>query len=155
MVVKSVGSPRHDALLTRVFTTPGSIAPLYCSDVGKLFLADLPPARVTDIIHKTGLRPRPPPTITSPDDLDAALQVVREQGYAVDDEEREIGVRCLSAPILNGAGKVIAAVGIAGSSGRVLRERVPELAACVQQVAHRAATELILQPQDEPQAQRP
>ena len=37
----------------------------------------------------------------------------------------------------------------------VLRERVPELAACVQQVAHRAATELILQPQDEPQAQRP
>lgn len=141
--------------MVRMFTTPGSIAPLYCSDVGKLFLADLPPARVTDIIHKTGLRPRTPHTITSPDDLDAALQVVREQGYAVDDEEREIGVRCLSAPILNGAGKVIAAVGIAGSSGRVLRERVPELAACVQQVAHRAATELILQPQDEPQAHRP
>ncbi|THF86717.1 IclR family transcriptional regulator [Deinococcus sp. KSM4-11] len=140
--------------MVRMFTTPGSIAPLYCSDVGKLFLADLPPARVSDIIHKTGLRPRTPHTITSADDLDAALQVVREQGYAVDDEEREIGVRCLSAPILNGAGKVIAAVGIAGSSGRVLRERVPELASCVQQVADRAASELILQPQDEPEAHR-
>ncbi|WP_295821579.1 IclR family transcriptional regulator C-terminal domain-containing protein [uncultured Deinococcus sp.] len=101
MVVKSVGSPRHDALLTRVFTTPGSIAPLYCRDVGKQFLADLPPARMNKMIDNTGLRPWTPHTITSADDLDAALQVVRQQGYAVDDEEREIGVRCLFTPILS------------------------------------------------------
>ncbi|GGR61257.1 IclR family transcriptional regulator [Deinococcus seoulensis] len=138
--------------MVRMFTTPGSIAPLYCSDVGKLFLADLPPARIADIIQKTGLRPRTPHTITSPEHLDVALQVVREQGYAEDDEEREIGVRCVSAPILNGAGKVIAAIGIAGSSGRLIKERVPDLAAVVLQVAQRAATELILQPRDEAHA---
>ncbi|MFC3831588.1 MULTISPECIES: IclR family transcriptional regulator domain-containing protein [Deinococcus] len=84
-----------------MFTTPDSIAPLYCRDVGKQFLADLPPARMNKMIDNTGLRPWTPHTINSADDLDAALQVVRQQGYAVDDEEREIGVRCLFTPILS------------------------------------------------------
>ncbi|WP_019587656.1 IclR family transcriptional regulator [Deinococcus apachensis] len=133
--------------MVRMFTTPGSVTPLYCSDVGKLFLADLPPGRVEDILRKTGLRPRTPHTITDPGQLEEELQRVREQGYAEDDEEREIGARCLSAPILNGAGKVIAAIGIAGPSGRVMKERLPELARDVKTVAGRAASELILQPQ--------
>lgn len=139
--------------MVRMFTTPGSVTPLYCSDVGKLFLADLPPARVEDILRKTGLRPRTPHTLTDPAQLEEELQRVREQGYAEDDEEREIGVRCLSAPILNGAGKVLAAIGIAGPGGRVLKERLPELAGYVKGTAGRAATELILQPQAETQGQ--
>lgn len=140
--------------MMRMFTTPGSVTPLYCSDVGKLFLADLPPGRVEDILRQTGLRPRTPHTITDAGQLEDALQRVRAQGYAEDDEEREIGVRCLSAPILNGAGKVIAAVGIAGPSARVLKERLPELARDVRTVAQRAAAELILQPRAEvPEAQ--
>lgn len=140
--------------MVRMFTTPGSVAPLYCSDVGKLFLADLPPSRVDDIVRKTGLRPRTPHTITDPERLALALQDVRAQGYAEDDEEREIGVRCLSAPILNGAGKVIAAIGIAGPSGRVLKERVPELSGYVRAVAQRASRELLLQPQEETEVKR-
>ncbi len=132
--------------MMRMFTTPGSITHLACSDVGKLFLADLPPAAVRSIIDKVGLMPRTPHTIVSWDRLQDELQTVREQGYAEDDEERELGVRCLSAPLLNGAGKVIAALGIAGPSGRLTKERVPELSRHVREIAQRAAHELMLLP---------
>ncbi|ASN82387.1 IclR family transcriptional regulator [Deinococcus ficus] len=135
--------------MVRMFTTPGSVAPLYCSDVGKLFLADLPPGRVDDIIRKTGLRPRTPNTIVDLQTLEAELERVRDQGYAEDNEEREIGVRCLSAPILNGADKVIATIGIAGPTARITKIRVPELSGYVKSVAERASRDLILQPQAE------
>ena len=132
--------------MMRMFTTPGSVAHLYCSDVGKLFLADLPPARVRDVVDKTGLMPRTPHTITTWGRLQDELARVRQQGYAEDDEERELGVRSLSAPLLNGAGKVIAALGVAGPSSRLTRERVPEVSRAIREIAQRAAGELMLQP---------
>ena len=133
--------------MVRMFTTPGSIAPLHCSDVGKVFLADLPAARVDEIVRKTGLPARTPHTITSEATLLSELQHVQMQGYALDDEEREVGVRCLSAGILNGAGKVIAAIGVAGPTSRLSRERVAEVSAAVVGMAQRCADELIRQPQ--------
>ncbi len=133
--------------MVRMFTTPGSIAPLHCSDVGKVFLADLPAARVDEIVRKTGLPARTPHTITSAATLLSELQHVQLQGYALDDEEREVGVRCLSAGILNGAGKVIAAIGVAGPTSRLSRERVAEVSAAVVGMAQRCADELIRQPQ--------
>lgn len=132
--------------MVRMFTTPGSIAPLHCSDVGKVFLADLPTARIDEIVRKTGLPARTPHTITSEAALLGELQHVRAQGYALDDEEREVGVRCLSAGILNGAGKVIAALGVAGPTSRLSRGRIVEVSLSVMQMAQRCADELIRQP---------
>ncbi|WP_161881001.1 IclR family transcriptional regulator [Deinococcus alpinitundrae] len=132
--------------MVRMFTTPGSIAPLHCSDVGKVFLADLPPARLDEIIRKSGLPARTPHTITDEDALLMELRRVREQGYALDDEEREVGVRCLSAGVFNGAGKVIAAIGVAGPTSRLSRVRVPEVSQAVMGMASRCANELIRQP---------
>ncbi|KQR01038.1 IclR family transcriptional regulator [Deinococcus sp. Leaf326] len=132
--------------MMRMFTTPGSVTPLTCSDVGKLFLADLPGNSVEMIVQKVGFIARTPHTIVSWGRLQAELQTVREQGYAEDDEERELGVRCLSAPLLNGAGKVIAALGVAGPSGRLTRERVPELSQQIRVIAQRAAHDLMLAP---------
>ncbi|GGJ68112.1 IclR family transcriptional regulator [Deinococcus aquiradiocola] len=132
--------------MVRMFTTPGSIAPLHCSDVGKVFLADLPAARVEEIVRKTGLPVRTPHTITDPVGLTAELQRVRADGYAIDDEEREMGVRCLSAGILNGAGKVIAAIGVAGPTNRLSRSRIDEVSAAVVSMADRSANDLIRQP---------
>ena len=132
--------------MVRMFTTPGSIAPLHCSDVGKVFLADLPAARVDEIVRKTGLPARTPHTLTGEAALLSELQRVRVQGYALDDEEREVGVRCLSAGILNGAGKVIAAIGVAGPTSRLSRERIGEVSEAVTAMALRCASELIRQP---------
>lgn len=131
--------------MVRMFTTPGSIAPLHCSDVGKIFLADLPAARVDEIVRKTGLPARTPHTITDKPRLQEELQRVRAQGFALDDEEREMGVRCLSVGVLNGAGKVIAAIGVAGPTNRLSRERVAEVSAAVVGMAQRCANELIHQ----------
>ncbi len=132
--------------MVRMFTTPGSIAPLHCSDVGKVFLADLPAARIDEVVRKTGLPARTPHTITDTATLLQELQHVRSDGYALDDEEREVGVRCISAGILNGAGKVIAAIGVAGPTSRLSRDRVPEVSAAVLEMALRSANELIRQP---------
>ncbi|MDV6376260.1 IclR family transcriptional regulator [Deinococcus arenicola] len=132
--------------MVRMFTTPGSIAPLHCSDVGKVFLADLPTARVDEIIRKTGLPARTPKTITDEPALLSELECVRVQGYALDDQEREMGVRCLSAGLLNGAGKVIAAIGVAGPTSRLSRERIGEVSAAVVDMAQRCADELMRQP---------
>ncbi len=132
--------------MVRMFTTPGSIAPLHCSDVGKVFLADLPAARIEEVIRKTGLPARTPQTITQPEALFQELQRARQSGYALDDEEREMGVRCISAGILNGAGKVIAAIGVAGPTSRLSRERISEVSAAVLGMAIRCADELIHQP---------
>lgn len=132
--------------MVRMFTTPGSITPLHCSDVGKVFLADLPAARIDEVIRKTGLPIRTPYTITEPEALYLELQRVRSEGFALDDEEREMGVRCISAGILNGAGKVIAAIGVAGPTSRLSRDRVLEVSAAVLGMALRCADELISQP---------
>ena len=64
--------------MVRMFTTPGSIAPLHCSDVGKVFLADLPAARIEEVIRKTGLPARTPQTITEPEALFQELQRARQ-----------------------------------------------------------------------------
>ncbi len=132
--------------MVRMFTTPGSVAPLHCSDVGKVFLADLPATRVDEIVRKTGLPARTPHTLTSSEALRLELGRVRLEGYALDDQEREMGVRCLSAGILNGAGKVIAAIGVAGPTSRLSRERVAEVSAAVVGMATRSADELIRSP---------
>ncbi len=134
--------------MVRMFTTPGSIAPLHCSDVGKVFLADLPAARIDEVVRKTGLPARTPHTITRLDDLMQELQRVRQGGYALDDEEREMGVRCISAGLLNGAGKVIAAIGVAGPTSRLSRGRISEVSAAVLGMALRSAEELIQQPEN-------
>jgi len=139
--------------MVRMFTTPGSVAPLHCSDVGKVFLADLPAARIDEVLRKAGLPARTPHTITQPEALFQELQQVRLDGYALDDEEREMGVRCLSAGILNGAGKVVAAIGVAGPTSRLSRDRVTEVSAAVVGMAIRCADELIRLPMNDFQSE--
>ena len=69
-----------------------------------------------------------PHTVTNPETLRRQLDVVRSQGYAVDDEEFEAGIRAVSVPVRNREGAVIAAMSIAGPASRLTRERVPETA---------------------------
>ena len=81
-------------------------------------------------------------TITSPDKLARELKKIRELGYAFDDEEGEIGFRCIGAPIYDAASKVIAAVSVAGTSVQIPKENAAKLASAVKATAQEISSHL-------------
>src|ERR1700686_2686096 len=85
---------------------------LHSTSVGKCLLAGLPRGEVEAIVRQQGMKKRTPKTIITMSRLFADLELVREQGYAVDDEENSLGARCLGAPISDAAGNVTAALGV-------------------------------------------
>jgi DNA-binding IclR family transcriptional regulator len=97
--------------------------PAYCTAEGQAILAFQPQA-VVDAVIAQGLSPRTPQTVTDPADLIKALAVVRQRGCAIEDEESEIGMRGISAPIRNDAGEVVASVGIAGPVTRLSKKAI-------------------------------
>jgi len=97
----------------------GAILPAYCTGLGKALLAYRPEAEVAAWAATQKFAALTPRTITSAKRLLKALRIVRERGYAVDDQEREKGVRCLAAPVRNHTGDVVAAISIAGPIDRM------------------------------------
>ena len=97
--------------------------PAYCTAEGQAILA-FQPQPVIDAVIAQGLTPRTPQTITDPAELIKALGVVRQRGCAIEDEESEIGMRGISAPIRNDAGEVVAAVGLAGPATRLSKKAI-------------------------------
>ena len=102
----------------------GARIPMHCCSVGKVILADLPEAELEKIIKSRGLPGRTRNTITNRDRLREHLVMVKDRGYAVDDEENEEGVRCVAAPIKNERGRVIAAMSISGPTARITAENI-------------------------------
>ena len=94
--------------------------PAHCTAEGQAILA-FRPSDVAAVVRK-GLAPRTPRTLTDPDELTKALEVVRQKGCAVEDEESEIGMRCIAAPIQNDAGEVVAAIGVGGPVSRLSKK---------------------------------
>jgi IclR family transcriptional regulator, acetate operon repressor len=113
----------------RVDQPIGTLAPLHCTALGKVFLAfagtPVPPR----------LEPHTPRTLTDPQLLAAHLRSIAQQGYSVDDEEFALGVRCVAAPLRDELGRVVGAIGISGPTARVSLERLSELGVRVRKVA--------------------
>lgn len=103
----------------------GRKAPMYATGVGKCLLAWKDTQEVIRIINKTGMHKLTPNTITNLNELLEELQRVRERGYALDLEECEIGIRCVSAPLFLGE-EVVAAISISGPSVRLTDDKIPE-----------------------------
>jgi IclR family transcriptional regulator, pca regulon regulatory protein len=99
----------------------GSRLPAYCTSMGKVLLAALPWSEVQQRLGGVQLVKCTPKTIVSLDLLKRELARVREQGYAINDEELEIGLRSAAAPVYGAAHAVFAAVNISTSSSRVSR----------------------------------
>jgi IclR family transcriptional regulator, KDG regulon repressor len=108
----------------------GTRKPAFCTSEGRVLLAFNDPELVTEVL-KEDLVQRTPKTTTNPKALRAILEEVRRNGYATDDEESEIGMRSVAAPIRDISGKAIAAVGLAGPIQRLtkkeLRRLVPQV----------------------------
>lgn len=99
---------------------------LHCISLGKAILAHLPEERVEEIVDRYGLPQYTPQTITSRERLFEELEEIREQGYAVDDEEKISGLRCAAAPVMKSSDEVLGAVSVSGPSGRMVGERFEE-----------------------------
>ena len=109
-------------------STVGRRIPVYCTSLGKAILAFLPQDEMEAIAKGCRFRVHTPHTITQPSVLMAELGRIKKRGYAIDDEEFEMGLRCIGAPVRNHHGDVIGAMSIAGPTIRVSRNRIPELA---------------------------
>lgn len=100
--------------------------PAHSCAVGKVLLSYLPEEELDRIIREKGLPKRTENTITDPQVLKAHLKTIRAQGYAVDDEENERGIRCVAAPIFNESGKPVAAISISGPAFRITKKVIQE-----------------------------
>jgi IclR family acetate operon transcriptional repressor len=92
----------------------GSRNPVHSSAVGKVLLSYGPEEAVEVFLQEKGLPRRTANTITDPALFREHMKIVRSQGYAIDDEENEQGIRCLGAPIIDGRGRPVAAISVSG-----------------------------------------
>ncbi len=123
----------HEAI--RAFFRPGTRSPFHASGIGKAVLAFMPQARVAEIVRRHGLEVYTDRTLASHADLADDLARTRARGYALDDEERFAGMRCIAAAVFNEFGEPIGGVSISGPTVRVTRERVGDLGAKVARAA--------------------
>lgn len=98
----------------QMFSDIGSFSSLYSSAVGKILLAWESEEDVKKILKNTDFTPKTKNTITNIDDYLKELRLTNSRGYSIDNIENEEGIRCVSAPVLNFTGKVIAAISVSG-----------------------------------------
>ena len=89
---------------------PGSRLPAYCTSMGRVLLAALPEEDAMARIEASDLTPRTPRSLTDPDDIMARVRDARALGYALVDQEIELGLRSIAVPLVNARGKTIAAL---------------------------------------------
>ena len=119
----------------RAASRAGALADIHCSSTGKVFLAAKTNEDIAELLDRVSLDPRTPHTHTSIDSLMQDLEKVRANGYAVDDEEYFLGVRCLAAPVYDATGQLIAAIGITGTADRFTADRNHEISQYVKDAA--------------------
>lgn len=118
----------------------GMRKPAFCTSEGRVLLAFAPPES-TGAVLKERLVPRTANTVTDAKAIARLLEEVRQNGFAVDDEESEVGMRGLAAPVRDAGGRVVAAVGLSGPMQRLskkeLRKLVPQVVATADGISAR------------------
>ena len=112
----------------RMVSHVGMVHPMYCSGVGKAMMAVLPESEVQKIWNESVIEKRTDHTITDYEKLRETLEEVRKNGYALDDEENEEGVRCIAASLRGCQKEVLYAFSISGPASRMTKARIEELA---------------------------
>ena len=115
---------------------------VHATSVGKSLVAHIPLERLETIISERGMEKRTPKTITSLPRLLKDLEKVREHGYAVDDEENNIGARCVGAPIFNQDGSIEAAIGLSGTINQVNPHTMPRILEHLKDAARHVSMQL-------------
>ncbi|AWK88434.1 IclR family transcriptional regulator domain-containing protein [Azospirillum thermophilum] len=97
----------------------GSRLPAYCTSMGRVLLAALPEGELEAYLRRAALKPFTERTITAPDALRRELERVRERGFALVDQELELGLRSIAVPVRTAAGAVVAAMNVSAQAARV------------------------------------
>jgi len=120
--------------LVKMFTSPGMRAPLYCTGVGKVMLA-YKEAAAAELVLGGSMKRYTSKTIVTRSGLERELATVRKQGYCIDNEEMEEGVRCLAVPIFDRRDRCVGAMSVSGPTTRMTHERVLTLAPAARALA--------------------
>ncbi len=119
----------------RAFFPPGTLSPLHASGIGKALLSAWDKARLDTYLAGTEREAFTPNTLTSETKLRADLLMSRERGYAIDEEERNEGMRCIAAPVFNAYGEAVAGLSVSGPVQRMERATTARIGAEVQAAA--------------------
>lgn len=119
----------------RLATWIGKRMDLHCTGLGKALMAYLPKEEVNEIIEEHGLPRHNDNTLCSRRRLKEELARTVERGFAVDNEEDEIGLRCIGAPVFGVDNRVLASISVAGTTAQITLENLRKLAEEVKQTA--------------------
>ncbi|MGH8962229.1 MAG: IclR family transcriptional regulator [Jatrophihabitantaceae bacterium] len=124
----------------RMFTEPGRRVRPHCTAVGKALLAQLPPETARAIVERTGMPAITPTTITDPGLLLAHLEVIRKRGYAIDEGEQEVGVRCFAAAVPDAPARL--AISVSGPQARMTEAAEQRITPALNRVAREIAASI-------------
>lgn len=111
------------------------VEPLHCTALGKALLADCDLAELRSVFAGESMPALTSRTINSIEKLAADCERARRNGYAVDDEEFHEGVRCVAAPVRDGTGQIVAAVGISAPANRLPKSQLSAIGSIVLRTA--------------------
>lgn len=123
----------------------GKLAPIHSTGIGKLLLLNYDMKQLDRIIAIKGLKALTPNTITSKNELLKELETIKTQGYALDDEECELGARCISAGIKDYTGKYVAGISVSGPTTRLTMENIKTIKNVVIEIADKISEQLAYQ----------
>ncbi|MCP5113670.1 MAG: IclR family transcriptional regulator [bacterium] len=119
----------------RLVTNVGMRAVFYRTALGKAIAAFLPAERRRLLLESTRFQAFTPTTVASSAEMAPQLEEVRRLGYAVDSEESVLGLRCVSAPVVDASQEAVAAISVSGPTSRFTAEQVSDFAASVLRAA--------------------
>jgi IclR family acetate operon transcriptional repressor len=121
--------------IMRSLTKVGGRVAMVASGVGKAVLATYSDEDINAIICRQGMPRLTEKSIVRASDLFREIEAIRRQGYAVDDEEARMGLRCVAAVVYNDCSEPLAAISVSGMTSRVTEDRIPALGRTVREVA--------------------
>lgn len=126
----------------RAFFPPGTRSPLHASGIGKALLGAMDDDRLEAFIRAATFTRFTDKTITHADELRAQIALTRQRGYALDDEERTIGMRCVAASVVNSYGEAVAGISVSGPTIRMHDQKVRETGQLVRDAAAEISRQL-------------
>ena len=102
----------------------GALAPAYCTGLGKAVLAFLPDHELEDYLQSVEWVAMSPKTIKTPEKLKVDIEKIRKRGYAIDDEELSLGLRCVAAPVFDHTGRPTYAMSVSGPTQRMSKKKL-------------------------------
>ena len=119
----------------RIYSNVGKSAPIHCTGVGKAILAYQDEKEIERILSSVNLESFTEHTVTDKEEIKAQLKLIKNKGYSIDDEEIELGLKCVAAPIFDHKGNAIASLSCASPKMRLTDERLPLVIAGIKKAA--------------------